>query len=192
MQCSVKVRWVSSVTPNNFASFRAAVLGWSTSLEDVYGACEYLALNVLLHDWPLTLSFCVVDAVDHLRQIYVEAIDYVSHHCTGCVDGDFIGEHRQLDVRRRCWKVGQIIVEERWRLNSSLYHSCFHLSAYTFFMLKMNFGSSDMHIVVVPATDCCRYVGVVNTIEQLLMVHNVECSCQIERDEHTAVSRLFC
>ena len=55
----------------------------------------------------------------------------------------------------------------------------------------MNFGSSVLHIVVEPATDCCRYVGVEDTIEPLLMVHIVECSCQIERDEHCSVSRLF-
>ena len=34
-------------------------------------------------------------------------------------------------------------------------------------------------------------VGVEYTIEQLLMVHIVECSCKIERDEHCSVSRLF-
>ena len=55
----------------------------------------------------------------------------------------------------------------------------------------MNFGSSALHIVVEPATDCCRYVGVEDTIEQSLMVHNDECSCQIERDEHFSVSQLF-
>ena len=55
----------------------------------------------------------------------------------------------------------------------------------------MNLGSSVLHIVVMPATDCCRYVGVEDTIEQLLIVHIVECCCQIERDEHSSVSRLF-
>ena len=55
----------------------------------------------------------------------------------------------------------------------------------------MNFGSSVLHIVVEPATDCCRYAGVENTMEQLLMVHIVECCCLIERDEHCSVSRLF-
>ena len=55
----------------------------------------------------------------------------------------------------------------------------------------MNIGSSVLHIVVEPATDCFRYVGVEDTIEQLLMVHIVECSCQIEHDEHCSVSRLF-
>ena len=55
----------------------------------------------------------------------------------------------------------------------------------------MNFGMSDLHIVVEPATDCCRYVGVVDTIEQLLMVHIVECSCQTELDEYCSVSRLY-
>ena len=55
----------------------------------------------------------------------------------------------------------------------------------------MNFGSSVLHIVVESATDCCRYVDVVDTIEQLLMVHIVECSCQIERDEYCTVSRIF-
>ena len=55
----------------------------------------------------------------------------------------------------------------------------------------MNFGSSVLHIVVELATDCCRQVGVEDTIEQLLMVHIVECSCQIERDKHCSVSQLF-
>ena len=48
----------------------------------------------------------------------------------------------------------------------------------------MNFGSSVLHIVVQPVTDCCRKVSSEDTIEQLLMVHIVECSCQIEREEH--------
>ena len=55
----------------------------------------------------------------------------------------------------------------------------------------MNFGSSVLHAVVEPATDCCRYVGVVDTIEQLLIVHIVECSCQTERDEYCSVCQLF-
>ena len=55
----------------------------------------------------------------------------------------------------------------------------------------MNFGSSVLHIVVEPATDCLGYVGVEDTFEPLLMVHIVECSCQIERDKHCSVSRLF-
>ena len=55
----------------------------------------------------------------------------------------------------------------------------------------MNFGSSVLHIVVEPAMDCCRYVGVVDTIVQLLMVHIVERSSQIKRDEHCSVSLLF-
>ena len=97
------------------------------------------------------------------------------------MDGNVISVLDQLDVRRRCWKVGHIVIEERWRQNS-LYHSCFHLSAFRFFLLKLNFGSSVLHVVVEPAMDCYRYVGVVDTIEQLLMVHIVECSCQVERD----------
>ena len=71
----------------------------------------------------------------------------------------------QLDVRRRCLKVCQIIIEERWRQIFALYHSCFPLSAFRFLLQKMNFGSSVLDIVVEPATDCCRYVGVVDTIE---------------------------
>ena len=55
----------------------------------------------------------------------------------------------------------------------------------------MKFGSSVLHIVVEPATDCCRYIGVEDTIEQLLMVHIIECSCRIERDKHRSMSRLF-
>ena len=81
-------------------------------------------------------------------------------------------------------KVGQIVIEERWRQNSALCHSCFHISAFRFFLPKMNFSSSVLHIVVEPATDCCQYVGVVNTIKQWLMVHVVECSCQIEHDKY--------
>ena len=50
---------------------------------------------------------------------------------------------------------------------------------------------SNHPVVVGPATDCCRYVGAVDTIEQLLMTHIVECSCQIERDEYFSVIRLF-
>ena len=97
----------------------------------------------------------------------------------------------RLDVRGWCWKVGQIVIEECWRQNSTLYHSCFHLSALKFMLPKMNFGSSVLHIVVKPATDCCWYVGVEDTIEQLLMVHIVECSCQIKRDKKCSVSRFL-
>ena len=75
---------------------------------------------------------------------------------SGCVDGNVIGVLDQLDVRRRCWKHGQIVIEERWRQNSSLYHTCFIISAFRFFLPKMNLGSSVLHIVVEPATDCCR------------------------------------
>ena len=39
--------------------------------------------------------------------------------------------------------------------------------------------------------DCCQYVGVKDTIEQLMMVHNDECSCQIERYMHCSMSRYF-
>ena len=55
----------------------------------------------------------------------------------------------------------------------------------------MNFGSSVLNIVVEPATVCCRYIGVVDTIEQLLMVHIHEFSGQIERDEYCSVSGIF-
>ena len=55
----------------------------------------------------------------------------------------------------------------------------------------MNFGSSVLHIVVEPITDCCGYVGVDDTIKQLLMVHIVKCSCQIECDKHCSVNRLL-
>ena len=41
-----------------------------------------------------------------------------------------------------------------------MYHSCFHLSAFEFLLLKMNLGLSALHIVV----------GVADTIKQLLMV----------------------
>ena len=104
-----------------------------------------------------------------MQQIEIEAIDYVSHHWTGCVDGNIIGVFGQPDVRRRCWKVGQIVIEERWRLNSALYHSCFNISAFRYLLPQINFGSPVQHIAVEPVTDCCRHVGVVDTIEQLLM-----------------------
>ena len=55
----------------------------------------------------------------------------------------------------------------------------------------MNIGTSVWHVVVEPTTDCCRHVGVADTIEQLLMAHIVECNCQIERNEHCSVSQLF-
>ena len=40
----------------------------------------------------------------------------------------------------------------------------------------MNFGSSVLHIVVEPATDCSRYVGVEDTIEQLWPWMRYACS----------------
>ena len=119
---------------------------------DVSGAREISGVkSVTVNLAADTLSF-FFDVVEHLRQAYVEAIDYITHHRSGYVDGNVIGMLDQLDVRRRCWKVGQIVIEERWRQNSSLYHSCFHLSALRFFLPKMNFGSSVLHIVVEPAT----------------------------------------
>ena len=127
-------------------------------------------------DLAVGTQFFVVDVVEHLRQIYVEAIDYISHHRSGCVDGNVIGVLDQLNVRRRCRKLGQIVIEERWRQNSTLYHYCFHLSAFRFLLPKMNFGSSVMHIDIEPVTDCSRYVGVVDTIEQLFIVHTVDSS----------------
>ena len=54
----------------------------------------------------------------------------------------------------------------------------------------MNFSSSVLHIVVEPATDCCMYASVVDTIEQLLMVYIVESSCQIERDDFHIINCL--
>ena len=84
----------------------------------------------------LYCQFFVADVVEHLRQLYVAAIDYVSHHWSGCGDGNVIGVLDQLDVRRWCWKVGQIVIEERWIQNSTLYNSCFHLSAIRFLFRK--------------------------------------------------------
>ena len=75
--------------------------------------------------------------------------------------------------------------------DSTLYYSCFHIYALRFLLPKMNLGSAVLHIVVEPVTDCCWYVGVEDTIEQSLMDHVVESSCQIERDELCSVSRLF-
>ena len=48
-----------------------------------------------------------------------------------------------------------------------------------------------LHIVVASAMDCSRYVGVGDTIEQLLMVLIVECSCHIERDVYFSGSWRF-
>ena len=42
LQCCVKVRCLSNITPNTFGFFRAGVLGRPTSLVDVGGAREYL------------------------------------------------------------------------------------------------------------------------------------------------------
>ena len=36
------------------------------------------------------VNFFIVDVVEHLRQIDIVAIDSVSHHWSGCVDGDVI------------------------------------------------------------------------------------------------------
>ena len=73
-----------------------------------------------------------------------------------------INKNKDSDlIWRRCWKVGQIVIEERWRQSSFLHHSCFHLSALRFSLTKMNFGSSVLHIVVEPAKDCCRYLNLV-------------------------------
>ena len=52
-------------------------------------------------DFAVDTEFYVVDIVEHLRQIDVEAIDYFSHHRSRCVDGNAIGVHDQLDVQRR-------------------------------------------------------------------------------------------
>ena len=60
---------------------------------------------MLLQIWPLTMSAFGIDVVEYLRQIYVVAIDYVSHHRSVCIDGNVIGVLDQLDVLRRCWKV---------------------------------------------------------------------------------------
>ena len=102
-----------------------------------------------------------------MRQIDVETIDWDSHHWSGCVGGNVIGLLDQLDFRSRCWKVGLIVIEERWKQNSSLYLSCFHLSTLGFLLPKINFGSSVLHIVEEPATNCCRYVGAVVVVVEL-------------------------
>ena len=116
--------------------------------------------------------------------------DWVSHHWSGWVDGNGIGVLDQLDVRRRCCKVGQIVIDGRWRQNSALCHSCFHLSTFRFLLPKMIFDSSVQHIVVEPATDCCRHVVVEDTIEQLLMVYVVDCG-QNWGDECISLSKIF-
>ena len=136
-------------------------------------------------------QFFVVDVVEHLRQIDVDAVDYVSNKCTGCVNGNVIGVLDQVYVQRWCWKFGQIVIEERWRQNSTLCHSCFHLSALRFLLPKMNVGSSVMYIVLEPATESSRYFGIVDKIDKLLMVHIVECSCLIELEDYCSISRRF-
>ena len=102
----------------------------------------------------------------------VHSVSTVS--AVGCVDD-------QLDVWRRCWKVRQIVIDERWRQNSALYHSCFHHYAFRFLLPKMNFGSSVLHIVVQQVMNCCRYFDVLDTIGQSLMFHIVECSVFIKK-----------
>ena len=92
----------------------------------------------------------------------------------------------QLDVRRPFIRVGQIVIVVGWRQKSTLYHFCFHLSAFSFMLPKMIFGTC-----VTSATDYFRYVCVIDTIEQLLMVHIFDCSCQIERDMFCSVCRIF-
>ena len=111
-----------------------------------------------------------------MRQIEIEANDRVSHHWSGCVDGNVIGVLDQLDVRQQCLKVGQIVIEDRCKHNFAFYHVCFHPSVFRSMLPYMTFGSYVLHIVVVSATNYCRDVGVVETIEQLFMVHIVECS----------------
>ena len=76
-------------------------------------------------------------------------------------------------------------------MNTAICHSCFHISALRFLLLKMNFGLSVLHIVVEPTKSFCRYVGLEDTIEQSLIVHIVERIRQIERDEYCSVSRHF-
>ena len=61
----------------------------------------------------VTVDMAIDDIVEHLRQIDVEAIDLVIHHLSGCVDGNVIGVHDQLDVRQWCWKVSQIEIDVR-------------------------------------------------------------------------------
>ena len=58
-----------------------------------------------------------------------------------------------------------MVIEERWRQNSTLFHFCFSISALRFMLPKMNIGSSVLHIVVEPATGRPMYFGVVCTIE---------------------------
>ena len=52
-------------------------------------------------DLAIDSQLLVVDVVEQLRHIDVRAIDFVSHHWSGCVDGSVIGVLDQLDVRRR-------------------------------------------------------------------------------------------
>ena len=39
----------------------------------------------------LHCKFSFFDVVEQIQQIDVEAIEYVSHHWSGCVDGNVIG-----------------------------------------------------------------------------------------------------
>ena len=49
----------------------------------------------------------------------------------------------------------------------------------------MNFGSSALHVVVEPATDCCRYVGVEYTIEQFF--YGPHCRMQLSDQARRAL-----
>ena len=164
LQCCVNVKLVSNVTPNIFGYFPSMCIVGHLHLWMYVVFVSFWYEKCYCRFVRFQYQFVVVDVVAHLRRIYVEAIDLVSHHWSGCVDVNVIGVLDQLDVRRRCWKVGQIVIEERRRQNSTLYYSCFHLSAIRLSLPKMNFDSSVLHIVVEPATDCCRYVGVEDTI----------------------------
>ena len=52
-------------------------------------------------------------------------------------------------------------------------------------------AACQRHMVVKYCCGRSNNVGVVGTVVQLFMVHIVECSCQIERDEYCLMSRLF-
>ena len=72
----MKVRCVASVTPSTFEYF----LSGSTWLANFTCGCRWCSLvsnvkSVTVNLAVDTVSFVVVDVVEHLRQIYVEAID---------------------------------------------------------------------------------------------------------------------
>ena len=145
--CWVAWKWAGFLASLStlMAAFRAVVLGRQTSLVATSSAREYLAWKWLLYIWPLTLSV-----------FYWCSWALATARCWGHWLGqspldrmcNVIGVLDQLEVRRWCCKVGQIVIEERWRQNSVMYHSCYNFSAFRYLLPKTNYDSSVLQIVV--------------------------------------------